>query len=203
MEFAFRAALSEFSAYSSDIVIENGDEKKFGALDPPEPAALTAERYKPTILGQPETEGRSFIESSDYSLIPAKVVIGKDLKTGRPTFSLSISSYLAVDWEIKGEEAEFSLDLRISFQHKETKAIKEFTVRLLTVKSKKEVEDKIGAVGIEIHLDGMKNFAQEEPRLTLRQMIDELESGEYVVNIDLRRTFTKKYNSWHEEIKID
>ena len=205
----FRNALFEFSSYT-DWVIEGGNNKdKFGALDPPEPAALTAKRFKPIILGQPgDLTGREFLSSSYDSFIPAKLDI---IHKGRPSFALYVD-YKDVDWEVKKETAETILDIRISFQHKANKKIEEFAVRLPIQKPLEEVERKrkgvlvngvLTRVVIEIRLDDVPNFARtDKPEHTLRQLIDNLELGDYVVNADLRHAVTKKYNTWHEEIII-
>ena len=209
--FWFAIIYNQFSAYT-DVVIEGGNiEKKiFGALDPPEPAALTAARYKPTVVGQPgDLTGREFLNNSYNSFIPAELRITKD---NRPSFPLAIG-YKDVDWEIKGENAEAVLDVRISFQNKATKIIEEFAVRFPIRKPREEVQTKrqgvmvngvLVPVVMEIPLDGIQNFAQaQEPRSTLRQLIDDLEPGAYVVNVDLRHPVTKKYaGGWREEIII-
>ncbi len=195
INWAFRAALIEFSYYY-DINI-------WDALKAPRPAALTAVRFKPTILGQPDDlTGREFINSSYNSFIPAKLRITKD---NHPSFTLSIG-YADVDWEINGQNAEFVSDLRISFQNKTTKKIKEFSVRFKAAKTREEVEvKKRNAVIMEIPLDNIQNFAQlEQPRQTLHQLIDQLEPGTYIVNVDLQHAVTKKRaGGWREEIVIN
>lgn len=200
-EWAFLGALLQFSYYS-DVVIEGGGSKELGALDPPEPAALTAERFRPTVLGQPDDfTGREFIYSSYHSLIPAELIITKE---DRPSFTL-ITGYADVDWEIKGDDAEFVLDLRISLQNKMTRKIKEFSVRLSSKKSRAEIELKRrNSVMMKVLLDDVQNFARpEEPRQILRQLVDSLEPGTYVVNVDLRHPVTKKSaGGWREEIII-
>ncbi|MDP3696692.1 MAG: GWxTD domain-containing protein [Candidatus Taylorbacteria bacterium] len=201
-EWTFRGALLQFSYYS-DVHIED-------SLRAPEPAALTAERAKPTVLGQPgDLTGREFLNSARHSLIPAELQITKD---SRPSFTLGIS-YPNIDWEIKGENAEFVLDIRISFQNKKTKALREFTARLSYQKPREEVERKRKGVEVNgvsvpitmnIPLDDIQNFARvEKPQQTLRQLVDGLEPGTYVVNVDLRHAVTKKSaGGWREEITI-
>lgn len=200
-EWAFIGALLQFSYYS-DVVIEGGGTKRLGALDPPAPAVLTAARFKPTILGQPDDlTKREFINNSYHSFIPVKLEITKD---SRPSFNL-VLGYKDIDWELKGDNAEFVLDLRISFQNKMTKDIKEFSVRLLGLKPRTEVALKIrNSVMITISLDGIQNFARpEEPQQVLRQLIESLEPGAYVVNVDLRHPVTKKSaGGWREEIVV-
>lgn len=200
-ELAFIGALLQFSYYS-DVVIEGGSDKRLGALDPPTPAGLTAAKFKPTILGQPDDlTGREFINSSYSSLIPAELIITKD---NRPSFSI-VLGYKDIDWEVKEDKAEFVLDLRISFQHKITKSIKEYSVRLSSVKTREEVKLKArNSVTLKVSVDDIKNFAQpEEPRQTFHQLVESLEPGIYVVNIDLRHPATKKSaGGWREEIVI-
>ena len=97
------------------------------------------------------------------------------------------------------------MDLRISFQNKTIKNIKEFSVRLLNVKSRQEVEiKKRNSVIMSIPLDGIQNFARpEKPQETLRQLVDSLEPGTYIVNVDLRHPVTKKSaGGWREEITV-
>lgn len=210
-ELVFTTAILKFSPYS-DIVLEGGNGKdRFGALDPPEPAAATIERTKPILLGQPDTKGRSFLESPYHSFIPAELKIDNDPKTGRSSFKLVIN-YLAVDWELKGETAEVLMTLRMNFQNRKSGVTKEFYVQFPISKPKDEVNKKRiaidaakkrSAVNMVIPLDGVENFARNEtPRPTLRQLIDGLDPGDYTVTADLRRAFTKKYNTWREEITI-
>ena len=208
--WAFRSALFEFSYYP-DIVMEGGSDKIFGALDPPEPAALTAEKFEPVITGQPEdVADRQFINSQFNSFIPAEFnITGSD----RPSFSIVVG-YASVDWEIKNENAETAWDLRMSFQNKQDKNVKEFLVRLTIVKPHEEVESKrkgvsvanglIAPVVMDISLDGIQDFTRKEPRATLREFIDkELKPGIYILNVDLRHAVTKKsVGGWREEIVI-
>lgn len=208
-ERVFIGALLQFSYYS-DVIIEGGNDKRLGALDPPRPAALTAAKFKPTISGQPDDlTGREFFNSVYHSFIPAELEITKN---NRPSFTLK-AGYTAVDWEVKGDNAEFVLDLRISFQNKVTRSMKEFAVRFSKIKPRDEVETKrksakINGVKIpivmNIPLDNLPNFARpEEPRQTLHQLIDGLEPGDYIVNVDLRHPVTKKSaGGWREEIMI-
>lgn len=200
VEWAFRSALLQFSYYE-DVHIED-------SLKAPEPAALVAARFRPTILGQPgDLTGREFINNPYNSFIPAEFRISKD---NRPSFTLGMD-YSAIDWEIKGENGEFFLDIRISFQNKATRSIKEFLVRISKVKPRKEIEEKRGddskgikGVFMTILLDDSENyFKKEVPRQTLRQLINSLEPGTYVVNVDLRDPITKKSaGGWLEEIVI-
>lgn len=200
-ERAFIGALLQFSYYS-DIVLEGGGSKKFGALDPPKPAALVVAKFKPSVLGQPDDlTVREFISSRYNSLVPINLVISK---SDRPAFYLQFG-YADIDWEVKGEQAEFVLDLRISFQNKKTKGIREFLVRLSKVKPRSEVDQKRGGpVTMGVSLDSILNFAQAgESQQTLRQLIDNLDPGTYVVNVDLRHAVTKKSaGGWREEITI-
>lgn len=201
-EWVFISALLQFSYYS-DVVIEGGDNKRFGALDPPEPAALTAARFKPNVLGQPEDlTGRGFINSSYNSFIPAELIITRE---NRLSFTL-FTKYADIDWEIKGDNAEFVLDLRISLQNKTTKHIKEFSVRLSSTKPRTEVEiKKRNFVMMRVLLDDLPNFSKpEEFQQNLRQLVSSLEPGTYVINIDLRHPVTRKSaGGWRQEVVIE
>ena len=209
----FRFAIiypNQFSYYS-DIVIEGGNGKtRFGALDPPEPAALTAARHKPIIIGQPEDlSKRQFLYNRFHSFVPAKLNISKD---NRPSFSL-ILNYEDVDWEIKDTVAEAVLDISISFQDKNTRATREFAVRLPIRRPRQEVELKIKGVvvnglpasfSMNILLDDIQNFASgSESGATLKNLIDSLESGSEVMNVYLQHIVTKKSaGGWREEIIV-
>ena len=162
---------------------------------------VTAKK-KPSFLGQPEDlSDKKFLNNSYHSFIPAELKINKD---NRPSFTL-ITGYSDLDWEVRGDQAEFVLDLRISFQNKETLAIKEFSARLLKAKPLDEVEKKRSIVIMEILLDDILNFAQiAKPQQTLGQLIDNLEPGHYIINVDLRHAVTKKSaGGWREEIIIE
>ena len=58
---------------------------------------------------------------------------------------------------------------------------------------------------MEILLDDILNFAQiAKPQQTLGQLIDNLEPGHYIINVDLRHAVTKKSaGGWREEIIIE
>lgn len=201
-DWAFRGALLEFSFYT-DVRIDE-------ALDPPEPASLVMARFKPVMTGQPDDlSGKKFFNNRFFSFIPAELNISKE---NRPSFSLSVG-FANIDWEIKEDKTELSLNLRISFQNKKTGDIKEFAARLFKEFPVQEIEEKIkdGPVNgkavpikMSILLDGVRNFASSaKPGSTLRQLINELEPGEYVVNVDLRHSVTKKYSGgWREEMVI-
>lgn len=203
-ERIFLLAMQEFSYYGIDVVMEGGNPKKnkFGALDPPEPISLTAQRYKPTLLGQPgDLTEKDLINNEYSSFIPADLVITKD---DRPSFILKIG-YADTDWEVKDGTAETVLDLRISFQNKKTRALREFWVSLPVQKPREEVDRKRGVVSMSIVLDDTNNFAggSNSSQGTLSQLISELEPGIYVVNVDLRHTVTKKFvGGWREVIAI-
>lgn len=211
-QWVFRGALLEFSSYP-DVVIEGGNDKIFGALDPPEPAALTAARFKPTILGQPEDfTGREFINSSYNSFIPSILRIGANQNTGVYA-SYILVKYGDLDWEIKGDkEAECILLLRMSFQHQTTREIKEFLsgIRLAPNKEQLDRNNMTAREFIEKNKDNY--FAAQLGSLSntiefssgkLADLFRELKPGTYVVNIDLRHQITKKSaGGWREEIVI-
>lgn len=201
-DWVFRSALFKFSDYD-DVIIEGGDNnKRFGALDPPEPVSLSAIRFKPAVLGQPDDlAGRDFIKNSYASFIPAELQITND--NGRPSFKLVIG-YADTDWEIKSDSAETVLNLRMSFQNKKTRAISEFWVSLPISKPRSEVEKKRGSVYMSIPLDSVSNFAKNQTsQSTLGQLVIGLEPGQYILNVDLRHPVTKKFaGGWREEIVI-
>ncbi|OGN05938.1 MAG: hypothetical protein A2750_02690 [Candidatus Yanofskybacteria bacterium RIFCSPHIGHO2_01_FULL_45_42] len=209
-EWIFRNALFEFSDY--DRIDKNTRWTIHNALEAPEPASLTAERYKPTILGQPNIpKGTELFESGYHSFIPAYLLIAADPTGGRPSFSIKVF-YADLDWEIKDKEAEAALKVRISFQNKKTRVLNEFETGIGFRGPRQAVESlirgkdpKTGELYTRtVELDGMSNlFAGNEDQATLRQLIDdELQPGEYVVNVYLQHTDTKKYNAWREEITI-
>lgn len=200
----FRSAMVRFSDYDGDVVMEGGNNKNIvGALDPPEPVLLTAARSKPVFLGQPDDlAGREFINNSFYSFIPAEMRITDN--NGRPSFTL-VLGYADTDWEINGDMASSVLNLRISFQNKKTRILKEFWVSLPISKPRAEVDQKRGVVKMSLLLDDINNFAgtDESYRPTLGQLISSLDPGTYIVNIDLRQTVTKKFvGGWREEITV-
>lgn len=201
-DWVFRSALFKFSDYD-DVVIEGGDNnKKFGALDPPEPVSLSAVRFKPTVLGQPgDLSSREFIKNSYTSFIPSQLKINNN--GIRPSFTL-IVGYGDTDWEAKGTSMETLLNLRMSFQNKKTRAISEFWVNLPISKSRSEVEKKRGTVKMSILLDDISNFAENQTsQSTLGQLVSGLEPGQYILNVDLRHPVTKKFaGGWREEIVI-
>lgn len=203
-ESFFRSAMVRFSDYDGDVVMEGGNSKNIlGALDPPEPFLLTATRSKPVFLGQPDDlTGREFINNSFYSFIPAELRVTDN--NGRPSFTL-VLGYGDTDWEVTGDNASSVLNLRISFQNKKTKALKEFLVSLPISKPRAEVDQKRGAVKMSLLLDDINNFAggQELSQPTLAELIYSLEPGTYVVNIDLRQSATKKFvGGWRKVLVI-
>jgi GWxTD domain-containing protein len=198
-QWIFRTPLIEFTDYTTDIVMEGGDDKKIGALDPPEPVALAAVRYKPTILGQPgDLSNRNFVFNLQHSFIPVYFRIG--YPTGKPVFSI-LTSCSNLDWEHVEDKMKSVLTLRMSFQNKTTRAIREYFVRL-TLTVAKDFCDQKGTVVI--YLNEQENFApQEKNRGTLGDLVNSLESGIYVLNVDLQHVDTKKSaGGWREEITI-
>lgn len=195
-EWIFRVPLIEFSSFP-DVVIEGARAKQFGALDPPDPLGLTI--LKPEILGQPEDVGtRPFIYSRFHSFIPAYLRIINSIETNKPYFSM-ILGFPNLDWELKNDTAESALELRISFQNKDTKALKEFFTRL-TVTMLKDYLTQNANQHFFMPLDIRQNLIGENQ--TLGQLISALEPGSYVVNVYFKHSVTKKYNAWREEILI-
>lgn len=209
----FLTALLDFSSYT-DVVIEGGGNKRFGALDPPEPAALTAARYRPTILGQPDDlTGREFLNNSYHSFIPAMFRMGLIRETGTYTFYFLVK-YGDLDWEIKSEkEAESVLQIRLSFQNKATKEVKEFlSVNKFAPKKEYLEQNKITAREflernknnyLPVVLDQLPNSIPGSSAGNLADMVSSFAPGTYVVNVDFRNTVTKKSaGGWREEIII-
>ena len=191
------AALLSFSAYEDDVVIERGNDKQFSALDSPEPAALTAERLKPTILGQPNIpEDVEFAMSDYHSFIPAylRVEVDSDSIT-----SLMITIlHKNIDWEKQDDGYVANFNLRISFQNKSTLKLKEFFTGF-----KKEIsQDKIENGTLVVFPVHLRHWDGEKSTFTFGELLEQLEPGEYVVNIYLQHSRTKKYNAWREEITI-
>ncbi|MDP3792342.1 MAG: GWxTD domain-containing protein [bacterium] len=211
-QWIFRGAMLEFSSYS-DVVIEGGNGKnKFGALDPPEPAAITAARFKPTIIGQPENlSNREFVNSGFNSFIPA--IFRIRVNTNTSPYTYMIVKYGDLDWEIKGDkEAESLLLLRISFQNKDSKEIKEFLSGIRLVSNKDNL-DKNNVTAKEFIEKNKENFFPvmlsrlsnqiKSPQGTLADLLKGLEVGTYVVNVELYHQVTKKSaGGWREEIVV-
>jgi GWxTD domain-containing protein len=204
-DWAFRSALLEFSYYN-DVSVDD-------ALMAPEPVALTAARFKPTILGQPEDlSGREFIKNSYHSFIPAILRIGAGINTGIYTPYILVK-FGDLDWEIRGDDrAECFLFLRISFQHKTTKEIREFVTNILLSPNKetlaknnmtaKEFIEKNKDSYFTIRLNQFSNSIELSPG-NLASLVSNLRPGSYVVNTDFRNNVTKKSaGGWREEIVI-
>lgn len=212
-QHVFRAALLEFSIYS-DVVIEGGNGKnRFGALDSPEPVSLTAARYRPTVIGQPEDLTKlEFVNGRFKSFIPALFRIG--VYTNVSPYAYALFKYGDLDWEIKSDkDAECLLLLRISFQNKDTKEIKEFLSGVI-LSLNKDYLDKNNLTAKEF-IQKNKNsylppvmFAQlinhaTSSQGTLADLLKGLEPGTYVVNVDLRHEVTKKSaGGWREEVIV-
>ncbi len=196
---AFRAAMFEFSYYT-DVTVDK-------ALESPEPVALTAQRAKPVALGQPaDLEGHTFLVKSPYhSFLPAFLRLGTNPNNGNPSFAL-FPGFSDVDWELKDGKAEAVFDLRISFQNKATRSVKEFMTRLV-INSPPDTDpqtflnDRKGQ-HFPLALDTTRNWTDPE-KPTLRQVIDQqLASGTYIVNIYFEHALTKKYVAWREEVTV-
>src|SRR3989344_3302546 len=193
----FRSALFEFSPYF-DWVIEGGNNKtKFGALDPPEPSALTAERFKPVILGQPDVpEGTELFLSGYYnSILPA--YLRTNVRPENSTFLMLVIPYKYIDWEKRGDSYVASFDLRISFQNKKTHQLTEFYTQFETKPiSQQDFDDRDQAGSLVVRPVTLHYWDGEKFAATLGDTIKQLEAGDYVMNVRLWRRFTEKYNSW-------
>ena len=198
-DWLFRTAMIEFSSFP-DIIIEGGNDKKIGALDPPDPVGLLV--LKPRVLGQPEDTGaRHFVYSQSNSFIPAYFRISKNLETGRPLFSM-VLGFSNLDWESKNDVAESELELRISVQNVTTKKMKEFFARLAISMPMAELKIRFGEHFF-VNLNNQNNMLAGAKTETLGQIFSVLDPGYYVANIYLKNTITKKYNAWREEIVIE
>lgn len=178
---AFVAALIEFSYYS-DIMIEGGNGKdRFGALDPPEPAALTAERYKPRIFGEPEDLSNKEMLLGKYpSFIPMYIRLIKNTADGNPSLALIIL-YQNIDWEIKGGKAECKTVLNINIVNKKTAKSVQFST-LLTIGLVKADDAKLtrSAYILVDNADGATSYG-------LMKFLDfakKLPAGDYIIDID-------------------
>ena len=205
-EWLFRSALFEFSNYTHLDKDTRWSIDK--ALEPPEPASLTAERFKPTILGQPNiSEGTELFESGYRSFLPAylRTSAGAD----DPTFLMFTILRKNLDWLKQENEAKpyaTNLNLRISFQNKKTRKLTEFMSYFRFELSQAEFDKKddkgeLSGVSVIFPLT-LQYFDGEKLGLTLREMMKQLEPGKYVVNIYLQHTITKKYNTWREEVVV-
>ena len=207
-ESVFVTSLFEFSAYP-DVVVEGGDgKKKFGALDVPEPAAMSARRFKPNILGQPAVpEGTELFENPYHSFLSAyfRPVAG----AGNPTSLMITLLRKNIDWKKQENEQKpyaTSFHLRISLQNKKTRKLTEFVTYPKFELSQAEFDKRdeqgniVGSIVMRPVIYPYYDGGELGP--TFGETLKSLEPGEYVVNVDLRHSVTKKYNSWHEEIKI-
>lgn len=197
----FRAALFEFSYYS-DVVIEGGNKNRLGALDPPEPAAITAQRFKPLVLGQPEiTDKGKFSMNGYHSFIPAYLRVKDDSKN--ITFLMLTISFKNLDWEKQQDDKYITeLSLRISFQNKDTLKSTEFFTKFKKEISQKEFDSR-DSLSLVVFPVKIKHWDGEKLTLTLGEMIKKMEPGNYIINIHLQNIYTKKYNAWREEVVIN
>ena len=178
------------------------------ALEAPEPAALTAKRFKPVILGQPDIpEGIELFESGYHSFLPSylRTSAGPD----NPTFLMLTILRKNLDWVKQENEAKpyaTNLNIRISFQNKKTRKLTEFVSYFKFELSQAEFDrrdDKGELFGVSVIFPAaLQYFDGEKLGPTLGETLKQLEPGEYVVNIYLQHTITKKYNTWREGIII-
>jgi len=185
---AFVAALLEFSYYS-DVVIEGGDgNKRFGALDPIEPAVLTAEKYKPRILGEPEDlSGKEMLFGKYLSFIPAHFRLTKAVD-GNPSLAL-IVLYQHLDWEIKDGKAESKLALNINVFSKETAESQQFSSILnITLAN---ADDARAFKNVFILVDSF-NGATSYGLTKFRDFAKKLSPGDYIIDMDLLDLRTMK-----------
>ena len=193
-ENLFYASVVEFSYYS-DMTLSK-------ALDPPDPISLIAERTKPLDFGQSNIpKDKEFIYGKFKSFIGANLAINGD-KTNKISMELMVL-YSGMDWEVIKDRGRGNFDLRISFQNKVTRAISEFEVRFSFEIDLAKIKANPDSY-FRIELDDLKNYRNtndpENPEGTLKDITASIEPGDYVVNIDLRDTYTRKYMSWQEHI---
>ena len=205
-ELAFTTAFFEFSYYTE---LEKGVRWTIDkALEPPEPAAITAARSKPSIIGQPNIpKGSELTENGYSSFLPSylRTSAGPD----NPTFLMLTILRKNLDWVKQENEAKpyaTNLNLRISFQNKKTRKLTEFVSYFRFELSQAEFDrrdDKGELFGVSVVFPlTLQSFDGEKLGPTLGETVKQLEPGEYVVNIYLQHTITKKYNTWREEIVI-
>lgn len=195
---AFVVALLEFSYYS-DVVIEGGDGKKrFGALDPPEPAALTAERHKPRIIGEPEDlSGKEMFFGKYPSFIPAYVRLMK-AADGSPSLALIIL-YQNIDWEIKGGKAECKLALNINILNKNTAESVQFSTALTIGLAK--ADDAKAVRSIYVSIDEANGANSYGSPMKFRDFAKKLPAGDYIIDIDFLDLRTMKSGVAIQEFK--
>ena len=112
-----------------------------------------------------------------------------------------------IDWEKTNEGYTAHFNLRVSLQNKETRELTEF----FTGFGKNITEDEFNRKDDVGEMSGsmvvfpvrLKHWNDETfIPVTLREMLKQLEPGEYVVNVYLQHAITKKSNAWQEEITI-
>lgn len=200
---AFRLALMEFSYYT-DIKIDD-------ALSAPEAAAVTAERFKSRILGQPDVpEGLEIVPGSRKSYIRGRAEIVKDQKSGNYTFTV-MTRVSDVDWEVKKDSegnsakdrVEAAMTLRISFQDLETKRKTEF-LSGVNIGLPRVVFDRNMNESLPLSFGNIRNQKSGQAGETLGEFLNDLlEPGTYVVDLYLRHNLTKKPLIWTGEITIE
>lgn len=205
-ELVFTSAFFEFSYYTQ--LDKHTRWTIDTALLPPEPAALTAAKLKPSVVGQPNIpEGTKLLESGFKSLLPA--YLRKNAGPENPTFLMITILRKNLDWINQENEVKpyiTNLNLRVSFQNKKTRELAEFVSYFRFELSQTEFDkkdDKGELIGsLVIFPNTLQYFDGVKSGPTMGEMLKQLEPGEYVVNIYLQHTVTKKNNSWREEIVV-
>ncbi len=180
IERIFLAALFEFSYYS-DINIEE-------VLQAPEPAALTAEKFKPRIIGEPgDLSGKEMLYGKYHSFIPAYIRLFKS--NGNPSLSIIIL-HQHLDWEIKENTAELKMILNISVINKATAESSRFS-SIVTV-SLADADKARAVLSVNIIVDDLTGAANGNQSVKFRDFVKALPSGDYIVDIDFFDTRTMK-----------
>jgi len=168
----FVLALMEFSYYT-DVTIDE-------ALAPPDPAALTAGKYKPQIVGEPEDiSSRNMVFGKFHSFIPADIRISKDTK-GNPLIYSPIL-YSNLDWEIKDGKAESKLALRVNILNKKTRKSFEFVSIITVTLPEKEVRT---VKGFNLMLNSLGGVSSGR-FIKFQDFIEQLVVGEYRLDVDM------------------
>lgn len=197
----FLYALLSFSDFSGITVDE--------ALDAPEPISITAERYRPTILGKSEIPAdKEMLFGSRKSFLPITLIRSVD-SSGKYRLVLHMR-YSDVDWEIQrdpgGDSSKdkifASFNLRIRFQNRQTREKSEFFSGVSLIDLKSKYDNALPGVLQVIRLGDSRNYIAGNGLETLNEFIDRLEPGTYTVDFSFRDVVTKKALSWAGDITI-
>ena len=198
----FRMALLEFSYYN-DVRIDD-------VLMAPEAASVTAERFKPLILGQPNiSKDKNMLYGSRKSFIPGRILITKDQQTGKYSLTAMIR-YSDMDWEVKKDSSgdatkdkiEAPLNLRVSFQNLETKEKREFICGV-NLQSLKTNYDRNPSAVLPISFRDLRNYRAGKVGETLSELMGQLEPGAYNVDVHFGHNLSRKPLVWMGTIFVN